>query len=337
MAKANCPPELSTPPTKKPRRCRSSITVEPPREPASLKITNGTACEQRIAEVLLSRDGRSGFRDEIEATLIGEGHAESTVRRSMAKMTSAGNLVMVKGFRLIHADLPSNKTKRSRPGDEPQRWRSNDDAATREMNAEYVRTYLADRIDDVFAEPNAYLRKVLTAVELAGKIADAASRGDASALRERLEEYREFWIDTEDNEHLHGLTANRLMEALQVGLFPESFADDPEVVERIEAVRKEVAKRRAKEIEEHNRKYAAYEKVVAENAERAARGEPPLPVFDLGPRRRYQRSKSEGEDATQGLVPLGGGERVGNMRLEAFVKTVGAGLPEKGESRADEE
>lgn len=285
------------------------------------EIVGGTRCERRIAEILREREGRSMLREELERQLYQEGHARSTIIRATANLRQNGNVRVVRTFRLESLDLPYCRTNYSRPGHEPQRWTSDDRSS--EIHAEYVRNYLADRIDDIFLQPNAYLRKVLTAVELAGKIADAADRGDARKLRDALDEYRSFWIDTEGNEYLHGLNANRLMEALQVGLFPESFADDPEVAERLEEVRKEVAERRAKEIAESKKLSERYNKIVAENSERVARGQQPLPVFDHGPRKRYRRHEREAIDVTEGIVPTGGGERVGESRLLAFLSSVG--------------
>ena len=153
--------------------------------------------------------------------------------------------------------------------------------------------------------PNAYLARVLRAVELAGRIAEAAVLNRPHALDDAVAVYRREWLDKESNQWRKPLDAVRVFEALQVGLFVEEFEGDEEVKRELaEHYEQMKAERRA-----------VFRRTNAENAERIARGEPAEPL----PLKRFETPR----DALRGLVPHNGGDRVGLVRLCAYLKTLG--------------
>ncbi|MBL8867564.1 MAG: hypothetical protein JNK93_18565, partial [Planctomycetia bacterium] len=162
-------------------------------------------------------------------------------------------------------------------------------------------------LDRLFENPNGLLVRVLRAVELAGRIADAAILKRPDALEQAINEYKREWLDVEPNQWRRPLDSARIFESLAVGLFPEEFDDDPEVAARLQEHYETAKQRRDQLIAETN----------AENERRRSLPEP-LPRLEL------DRSHfADPIDCTRGLVPANGGARVGLLRLKAFLQTVG--------------
>ena len=119
-------------------------------------------------------------------------------------------------------------------------------------------------------------------------------------------EYRREWLAKEMNTWRKPLDAVRIFEALQVGLFPETFHDDEEVKRELDEHYEAMMRERAELIARTN----------AENAERIADGEKAIPL----PTGRFETPR----DALKGLVIKSGGQRVGLVRLAAYVAAIGA-------------
>lgn len=282
--------------------------------PARLGWERGTKCERDLVRVFDETGIDPMPRDLLLDLLTSRGHVINTAHRAVKRLIDNGCLKRLRGhrFTLVSRALPWIKGNASRPGEAPNRFSATKVNPDRE--ASYVRQFLAERLDLIFENPNCYLTDVLRAVEWAGRMAVAALGNDAAGLREAVERYRSEWHDKRKQVE-RPLTAARLMEALQVGLFPEEFMDDAEVSARIAAHTAEMKGARDREIAEA---VAENERLTRENADREKRDEEPLELIDVSD--DWLNCKT----AAAGLVPTGGGERVGRMRLIGFLMKVGA-------------
>jgi hypothetical protein len=269
----------------------------------------GTGPERKVVAIYKTMGVDILPRALLRQLLLADGVHKTTIERTLCGLVKKGNLIPTehnsRDLRLANPDL-----RWVRLVIDPRERKLNRFGETEvKANADYVRTYLSDRLDDLFENPNAYLVRVLRAVELAGAIAEASLLNRPDALAAAVETYRREWLDKEPNEHRRGLNAARLFEALSVGLFAETYEDDPEVKERLDKHYRATAAERERLVAETN----------LENARRRATGEP---LLELN-RDRFDTPK----DALRGLVPAKGGMRVGLVRLKAFLEVVGA-LPE---------
>jgi hypothetical protein len=257
-------------------------------------------------------------------------HPASTVDRTLNGLAKSGHLSGRGGdyVFLLNRDVPRRGALSSanlKDGNKPSRFcASSKDANAAQTAADLVRTYYADRLDELFEQPNSYLRRVLRAVELAGRIATAAMASDGNGLRDALETLKTEWIDSEDNENRHPLRAERLLEALQVGLFAESFSDDSEFAKDCEARKQEIIR----EFESMDREAADAEREIAaikdRNVGKNKWEKETIPPELVAAARRSTTYRCEAEHiATSGLVPTSGGSRIGSHRLKLFLRTVG--------------
>ena len=93
-----------------------------------------------------------------------------------------------------------------------------------EVQAAFVRQVLVERLDQLFLSPNRFLRPVLAAVGHAAGPADAVGAGDRHATLKAASAMRTAVKDLPC-----GLSPLSLLQELQLGPFPEEFADDPAV------------------------------------------------------------------------------------------------------------
>lgn len=231
--------------------------------------------------------GFSILRQELRKKLAELGHATSTVDRSIGRLVAHGTLRSEHGTLTLTDRSPPKPINLaySRPGKQPNRFGQQSEQDVVEM----VRDLLAHRLDQCFEHPNALLRRVLVAVEWAGRIARAVAAGDPQGTRAAIREYQDHWGDRE-------LTADDLLEAVQIGLFPETFAEDPRVRDEIEKWMAESQRRR------DNWLAAAVETPPEE-------GDAPPPP---GPAYRG------------GLIPFAGPPRCGRSRLRVWLDAVSA-------------
>lgn len=261
----------------------------PPSPPAPLTGQPdlvGTVCQREILRQFPSV-GFSILRQELRKKMAALGHALSTVDRSIGRLVSHGTLRSDCGSLILTDRDPPKPVNLaySRPGKQSNRFGQQSEEDVVEM----VRDLLAHRLDQCWERPNGLLRKVLVAVEWAGRIARAVAAGDAQGTRAAIREYQEHWGRRD-------LTADDLLEAVQVGLFPETFAEDPEVRREIESWMVEAQRRRDDWLAR------AVEEPPAED------DAPPLP----GPRYR------------DGLIPPNGPPRCGRARLRVWLDALRA-------------
>lgn len=248
----------------------------------------GTVCQDAILGKFRTI-GQSISRREIRVNVSRAGHAVSTIDRSLGRLVAKGTLRHDRATgQLILTDVPPPKPVNiafSRPGSQSNRFgqQSRDDVY------DMVRDLLAHRLDNCFEHPNALLRKLITAVEWCGRLAQAVQVDDDDGVQMALSEFHEVWPRGQ-------LTADEFLEALQVSLFPETFAEDPEVRAEIEA-----GMRRAQR--ERDNWFA--EKVDGDEGNQI-----PPPG---GQNRRVHA----------GLIPFGGLEKCGRERLQVWLDLVG--------------
>jgi hypothetical protein len=269
----------------------------------------GTDCEKKVVAILQAAGVDVLPKKMLCDLLAAEGAHKTTILRTLDGLRKKGNIETGKRIgRESYIKLINPELRWVRRVFDKREVKSNRFGACElEANARYVRTFLSDRLDNLFESPNAYLAHVLRAVELAGRIAEAAMMGRTAALADAVAEYKREWIDPEPNQWRRPLDSARLFEALSVGLFAEEFEGDPEVKERLDTHYKTMAEERRRIVAETN----------SENERRRAVGEP-LIELDVS------RFATVPKDEIRGLVPVGGGARVGLMRLRAFLETVGA-------------
>lgn len=259
----------------------------PPSPPAPITGQTdlvGTVCQREILRQFPSV-GFSILRQELRKKMAALGHALSTVDRSIGRLVSHGTLRSDCGSLILTDRDPPKPVNLaySRPGKQSNRFGQQSEEDVVDM----VRDLLAHRLDQCWERPNGLLRKVLVAVEWAGRIARAVAAGDPNGTRRAIREYQDHWGDRE-------LTADDLLEAVQIGLFPETFAEDPRVREGIERWMAESQRRR------DNWLAAAVETPPED-------GDAPPPP---GPAYRG------------GLIPFNGPPRCGRSRLRVWLDAV---------------
>lgn len=283
----------------------------------------GTACERAIAEMFGWQVGVKLPGKRIVETLEKQGHAPSTIGRAFQRLGEHGTILRRErnDYQLTSALLPPVAKNASRPGKAPNRFGKADTTGmsaadaekavrhTAEREAKYVREFLIDRLDEVIACPNAYLAKVLRAVEWAGRAVVALKAKDADGVRRATEEYEA--LAGKEN-----LSAANLMEALQVGLFIEEFDEDEEVEAEKQRRVAEMKRVRLAQIADAVKRN---QEIAEDNEVRAKAGLEPLPLIDCS-----DEGTLSVKEFANGLVPRGGGERVGSARLIEFLKEVGA-------------
>jgi len=193
----------------------------------------------------------------------------------------------------------AGKKKAGRRGSKPGGGRLRFGQQSVEEQAGYVRQFLSDRLDLLFAAPGGFLRDVLEAVAAAEVVADALDTGDADGLRAAAAAVR----GARDRLAAAGASLGvfDLLTALQWGLFPElhraEFADE----------------------------YAIRERIERERAAKVARGETPRQVLPAPPPSCPGCGRPAPRPPKGGLVPRTGGERVGVARMTALAAVIRAG------------
>lgn len=264
----------------------------------------GTPCEKAVIDTFDIAGTNELAKWEIVDRLEELGFRRTTIARALTSLRTRGNIALAgQTYHLIRRELDRRKIVPDPRAIKPNHFNE----LSAEAHAAYVRASYAHRLDDLFAKPNAYLAHVLRAVELAGRIADAAILNRPDALEQAVAEYRREWLDPEPNQWRRPLDSARIFEVLAVGLFPEEFADDPEVAARLQSHYETAKQRRDQLIADTN----------AENERRRNLPEP-LPTLELD-----RTMFDDPRDALRGLVPTGGGARVGLLRLRAFLQSVG--------------
>lgn len=277
----------------------------PPETTAGNSVyVRGLPCELAVIDAFDEARATVLHRQDVRDYLARHGQMKSTIARTVPRMVKSGNLATRPHnfLELTCRDLPRTRRVRDPRTVTPNRFGETDLVA----NADYVRQHYADRLDELWECPNSYLARVLRAVELAGRIAEAACLDRPHALAEAVAEYRREWLSKESNMWRRPLDAVRVFEALQVGLFPETFLEDEEVQRELTEHYEKLKRERAELIARTN----------AENAERIADGEKAIPL----PTGRFETPR----DALKGLVIKSGGQRVGLVRLAAYVAAIGA-------------
>ena len=274
-------------------------------------IDEGTACERALMALFGWRMGTKLRNSEIVDGLVKQGHAKSTIARSVKRLFEFGTLKKQGQYHyvLVKIAIPKVVRNASRPGAAPNRFGHSDS----ETVANYVREFLMDRLDVVIENPNAYLVQVLRAVGWSEKAMIAMMAQDAEGVKLAMEEYKKLTGGGQV------FRFEELMESLQVGLFPEQFMDDEEVREEIEQHVERVKRLRYTEIANA---MVENERIAKENEERVKAGQEPLPLVDCS-----DEGDLNTKEFQNGLIPLGGGERVGMDRLKAFLMVVGRELP----------
>jgi hypothetical protein len=243
----------------------------------------------------------------LRALAARDGYPESTVSRTLAKLIAHGSLEYVRGgLALTGIDPPASGAYSH--ASTARKFGCQSDT----QEAEYVRGYYSDRLDTLFEIPTCELMAVMRAVTLAGKIAQALCGGSISAAKEAAEGLRELMQQSFPG----GLSECTLLDALHVGLFPEDYVDDEEFAASIAKHRAAAEERRAQVVRET---IEQNQQIAAENADRVEIGLRKLPFVEL-PTELFDGRSS---DFLAGLVPLGGGARMGDARLAAWRRVVG--------------
>jgi len=185
----------------------------------------------------------------------------------------------------------------SLPGERRRKMFS--DTTDPEQIANYVRHLYNDRLEAAFDDPTLYLKDVLESVIQAEEMAAAVIESDHAELvrlpRELLERRARM--------KAAGVSGGALglLESLQWALFPELYRP------------------------EFNDEFAVREHQARIRGEKISRGEKPWAVFPE-PRPACptcKRSLPVRKPDSGGLVPRGGGERVGVGRLLALASSMG--------------
>lgn len=264
----------------------------------------GTPAEKAVIDSFDIAGTNALEKMEIVSRLEELGFRSTTISRALNSLRARRNVALDgQTYFLIRRELD-----RRRVVHDPRKVKSNHfNELSTKSHAAHVRSVYIDRLDKLFENPNGLLVRVLRAVELAGRIADAAILKRPDALEDAIAEYRREWLDVEPNQWRRPLDSARIFEALAVGLFPEEFNDDPEVAARLQSHYENAKQRR--------------DQLIADvNAENERRRNLPEPL----PRLELDRSHfADPIDCTRGLIPVNGGARVGLLRLRAFLETVG--------------
>ncbi len=288
----------------------------------------GTICQREIVKLFDGRTDRAIRRAEVASRMADLHHAPSTVERSIVALVQHGTLEHCPdGLRYTGGPLPPVKKNTSLPGAKANRFGHEDDAST----WRFVREALADRLDEMFEQPNSYLRRVLQAVEWAGQMGRAMMHGDLETAKKAARKYREHWHDAETNAELRNLTAASLLDALQVALFPETYLPDDEV----EAVlRRDILEAKASKardlneiIDENERRHERNMEILNENILRAKRGDDPLPLLELTPLDNRDDEPPRPSKVGVGLVPRRGPEKCGEYRAIVWLRMMGLTPP----------
>lgn len=270
----------------------------------------GTACERALMKLFGWKVGAKLKGSEIVEGLLADGHAKTTIGRALKRLSEFGTVRKIDQYRYVLAKLaiPKIAKNSSRPGAAANRFGHTNN----EVTAGYIREFLMDRLDKVIENPNAFLVKVLHSIAWSERVMVAVFAQDADGIKSASAEYRKMCgkrpFKFED-----------LMEALQVGLFPEQFLDDEAVEREIEEHIEKVKAARFAEIADA---VVENERIAAENENRVKAGQEPLPLVDCS-----NEDHLSAKEFRNGLIPVNGGERNGEQRLKSFLMVVNGELP----------
>jgi hypothetical protein len=269
-----------------------------------------TGCTSCVSAIIgyYSSIGSSLKSADVRGRAVQDGFAQTTVARSIAKLVDHGTLRYSHGgLVLTDVEPPRDGLYSNELTAAMKRFGNQPDTEI----AEFVRSYYSDRLDELFETPTSELTKVLRAVSLAGKIARSMQGGSMQAAKQAACDLNELVEESFPS----GLSECTLLDALNAGLFPEDYRDDPEFAESIKKHRQAADAERSRLILETIRQN---EEIAAENADRIEMGQRKKPFIELPTALFDGRTK----DFLDGLVPLGGGERMGSVRLEAWKRVV---------------
>lgn len=228
------------------------------------------------------------------------GRIESLVLREYLR--ESGRTLEMTGKKVTGSDL---NRKRTRTRSRQKQWKRTE----KEMGL--VRSALSERLDRVFEYPTSQLRLVLRAVESAARLVRPFDDGDRLAFSDGLAELRELLREAGGD-----LSAQSLLQSLQVGLFPEVFLEpsDTDEIAKNMAVERELKSARMKSIDSI---HAENDQRAKANVRLAAAGQPLHPMIPV----RYFEGESP-RVRVLGLIPPGGGKCIGAARWRAFAEAV---------------
>jgi hypothetical protein len=219
--------------------------------------------------------------------------------------------------RALAAAAVKTSLRGSPKGERRGRW----NCQSAEEMAAYVRQAYSDRLDGLFERPAGFLRDVLAGVSAAEKMLVAIDTGDRDACEEAAAALRAV------GERLAragmGLGPHDLLYALQLGLFPELHCEDAATELAVRAAAEHACRRKAAREAEllaklgRDKRLTAAERAELNDMRREVDFPAPPPVCPCCRRRTPLDAR--------GLVPAGGGERVGAARVAALAGALGAG------------